>query len=374
MASHRSRIIVDTSAISRNVRRLVSLLEGEARLYAVVKADGYGHGAVESGLAALDGGAAGLAVATSEEALELREHDYRGPLIVFGPLFSLEEIEAVAERRVDFTVISEEMIGLLAAAATRGPALNIHLKLDTGMNRQGVKPGAVGRFVRLAEQLQRIQFRGLMTHFACADENLECARAQLDRFLQTISPLTERWPHLLRHAANSAATLRLPESHLDAVRTGIAIYGLSPFQTDPGTDGLEPALRWESVVAAVKSLPRGESAGYGHTFQARTATRLALVPLGYADGLRRGLSNQGEVLIRGRRCRIAGRISMDSFLVDVGETAVRAGDTVTLLGADGNERITAEEMARKLDTINYEITCGLTLRRARRIFVHHSPT
>jgi alanine racemase len=189
-------------------------------------------------------------------------------------------------------------------------------------------------------------------------------------FTACIARVKAAWPGAIVHAANSAAVLRHPDAHLDMARCGIALYGLSPFQTSSEEDGLRPALTWTSTVAAVKPIDPGAAAGYGHTYRAEGTGRLALVPLGYADGLRRSLGNRGQVLVAGRRQPIVGRVSMDSFLVALDDDlAVSAGDAVTLLGRDGDARMPVEEMAALLGTINYEVTCSLALRRAHRAFV-----
>lgn len=365
----RSLLTVDLDALRANVRRFRATLRPGTSFCAVVKADAYGHGAIEAGRAAVQAGADRLAVVTPGEALELRQAGLRGPILVMGPVFSVEEAAALVEEGVEFTVTSEEMAEFFATLPRSLPA-RVHVKVDSGMFRQGVTPARVDEVLDRLAAASSLQVVGVMTHLACADEDPDCVREQLAEFVPTAGRLKERWPAALVHAANSAATLRHPEAHFDMVRCGVGLYGLSPFQGDPAEDGLRPVLTWTSTVAGVKQLPRGRGAGYGHTFRPEQDTLVGLVPLGYADGLRRALGNRGSVLVRGRRYPLAGRVSMDSFLVDLGpKTDVQAGDRVTLVGQDGSERLTLEEQARLVDTINYELACAITLRRALRRFV-----
>lgn len=330
---HRSLVIVDLTAIRHNVRTLLGLL-GRAELWAVVKADGYGHGAVDVGRAALEGGASTLCVATLAEALELRRALPGARIVVLGPVAAAD----VAEAR-------EARLELSASAADVPDDVPVHLKLDTGMGRWGL--------AELVAPASRVV--GLMSHFAAADSDPSFTQEQLARFLEA----TASHGSLTRHIANSAATLRSPSSHLDAVRCGIALYGISPFGTDPAADGLRPALRWESTVALVKTLAPGESTGYGRRFTAREHTRLGIVPIGYADGFRRDMTGTG-VVVAGERAPVVGTVSMDALAVVLPDGA-REGDRVTLVG-DG---ILIEEHARVSGTIPYEIACGIVSRATR---------
>jgi alanine racemase len=255
-----------------------------------------------------------------------------------------------------------------------GLKARVHLKIDSGMNRQGLFPAQVQPFLDAIRYIPEIHLAGVMTHFACAPEDPATIDFQLARFLPAVELVRREWPNAMAHAANSAATVYSPHSHLDMVRCGCAVYGLDPWQEDALGQGLRPALSWTSQVALVKRVAPGEGVGYGHTFRPDSPTDVALVPIGYGDGVFRALSNQGEVLIGERRYPIAGRISMDSFGVDVGTKGqVKVGDTVTLIGADGNERITVEEIAKRLGTINYEVTCDIALDRQERRFLSEAP-
>jgi alanine racemase len=363
---------VNLDAIARNVERLRAELRESVQLCAVVKADGYGHGLLDSAGAALAGGATWLAVASVPEAREL-VGEVRAHLLVLGPLREMEVEEAV-HLDMEFVVWGEELLTDAAqAAADLGKVARVHVKLDTGMGRFGVRdPERASRLVAAAAADPHVELVGVMTHFATADEfGDDFFGEQLRRFANWALGVKREYPAVLVHAANSAAVLRDPAAHFDMVRCGIAIYGMDPFGDDPLARGLEPALELSSYVAAVKRCRAGESTGYGRRFLAARETHLGLLPIGYGDGWRRGLSGNAEALIAGRRHPLVGTVSMDSVAVDLGpDPTVRAllGQPVVLIGSQGAERITTEELARRLDTINYEITCGLTARVMR---VHH---
>jgi len=369
--SPRSSVLIDLAAIRHNVAHLISLLRPGTRFLVAVKADAYGHGILPVAKTVAKAGAYGVAVATAEEAVALRDAGLTSTILVMGPLYSPDQVEEMARRAIDFAVVSPEMTSMLRTLRGSGLRARVHLKVDTGMNRQGLFPSQVPSFLAAIRGIPEIQLVGLMTHFACATEDPASVDFQLERFLPVVEKVRREWPGIIVHAANSAATMCAPHSHFDMVRCGCAVYGMSPWQTDPLGSGLQPALTWRSQVVLIKRVPPGEGVGYGHAFRTAQLTDIALVPLGYGDGVFRALGNRGEVLINGRRYPMVGRVSMDSFGVDVGtEGRVRVGDTVTLIGADGNDRITAEELAQKLDTINYEITCDIALDRSERLFIN----
>jgi alanine racemase len=362
---------VDLDAIERNVRRLRTELPSGGMLCAVVKADGYGHGAVRVAKAALAGGASWLAVAGAQEAVALRQAGIEGvPLLVMGATSEPEKREALAAD-ADLVVWHErdvEEIALLGGG-------RVHVKLDTGMGRLGTRdPAEAMRALEAADRAPGVQAVGLMTHFATADDRDDRGYfdGQLEMFSGWVEQARSRWPSLIAHAANSAATLREPAAHFDMVRCGIAIYGMDPFGEHPAAVNLEPALKLSSYVAEVKECRSGQSAGYGRRFVASSDTRLAVLPIGYGDGWRRALSNAAEVLILGRRRPLVGTVSMDNLTVDVGRegegepASQLLGAEAVLIGAQGGERITAEEVASRLGSINYEVTCGLTSRVIRR--------
>jgi alanine racemase len=325
---HRSEINIDLGALRRNVRALLRALDG-SELWAVVKANGYGHGATDVAGAALGAGATALCVATIPEGLSLRDEYRTERIIVMGPAGSNREVAQARAAGLELAIADGEI----------PEGVRVHLKLDTGMGRYGLSelPSPPAEVV------------GLMTHLATADSDAGFALAQLERFRSA----TEQYKHLARHAANSAAALRLPESHFDAARCGIAIYGLSPFNTDPQEDGLEPVLSWQTALAQVKRLEPGQSSGYGRRFVADAATWIGIVPVGYADGFRRDLTGT-EVRVAGELRRVVGTVSMDSFAVEL-DRELPVGAPVVLLG----HGVLAEAHAAVADTINYEVVCGI---------------
>jgi alanine racemase len=337
---HRSEVTVDLGALRRNVRTLLRAADG-AQLWAVVKANAYGHGMVDAAGAALGAGASGLCVATIPEGLALRDEFHVERILALGPASSAHEVARAREAGLELAIADEEI----------PEGVRVHLKLETGMNRYGLLelPAGPGEVV------------GVMTHLATADSDQDFARKQLARFEES----TREHSHLLRHAANSAATLRLPESHFDAVRCGVAMYGLSPFNTDPADDGLEPVLSWHSFLAHVKQLQPGESTGYGRRFVADDPTWIGIVPVGYADGFTRDLSGT-EVRVGGELCPVVGTISMDSFAVRL-PRELPVGTPVVLLG----HGVLAERHADVAGTINYEVVCRVETgpQRARRTVV-----
>jgi alanine racemase len=336
---HRSELTVDLGAIRRNTRTLLRALDGAA-LWAVVKADGYGHGAVDVAGAALGAGASALCVATLDEALELRRELPTARVLVLSPVL---QSRAVAEAR-------EANLELCVADGEIPDGVRCHLKLDTGMGRYGLS--------ELPSPSREVV--GVMSHLATADTDARFVERQIERFRRAVAA-----SQLTRHLANSAGALRYPASHFDAARCGIALYGLSPFGEDPARDGLEPALRWESHLAQVRLLRPGESTGYGRRFVAERETWVGLVPVGYADGFRRDLTGT-TVRVAGEPCRAVGTVSMDSFAVEL-PRELPVGTPVVLLGGG----VSAEEHARVAGTITYELVTGINSdpRRARRTVV-----
>jgi alanine racemase len=370
MTPPRAQASVNVAAIERNCARLRAELRDGAELCAVVKADGYGHGAVQSAHAALAGGASWLAVATAGEARELRDAGVGAtPILVMGALTAVELRDALAAD-ADVVVWSEHYV---RAVAEQGGG-RVHVKLDSGMGRLGTRDADEATHVlALARELRGVEPVGLMSHFATADDVGDDGffAHQLDIFRRWAGQRKAERPRLLVHAANSAAVLRDSGAHFDMARCGIAVYGMDPFGEDAAAHGLEPALELSSYVAEVKPCRVGESAGYGRRFVAEQDTQLGVLPIGYGDGWRRALSNNADVLIAGERRPLVGTVSMDNVTIDLGPgvdgTQLR-GQPATLIGPDGEQRITAEELARRLQTINYEITCALSPRVAR---VHH---
>ena len=340
----RALATIDLGALERNCARL------PAPLCAVVKADAYGHGIGPAARSAIEGGASWLAVATAAEARALRDHGLGVRILVMGAL-TRDELRACEEAEADVVAWTDEVVET---------ASRVHVKLDTGMGRLGTKDRE--QALRLAAHPS---VAGLMTHFATADEpGDDLFPAQLEAFEGFVDEVGR--DDVVAHAANSAAALRDPASHFDMVRCGIAIYGMDPFHEDPATHDLEPVLSLRSWVSAVRRFESGDSAGYGRRWTADQPTWVATVPIGYGDGWRRALTNNCDLLIGNRRHPLVGTVSMDNVTVALGpDTDVRLGDEAVLIGSQGEERILAEEVARRLGTINYEITCGLSARVPR---------
>ncbi len=359
---------IDYEAIGANCARLKDEL-GEAELCAVVKADGYGHGAEGCARAALAGGATRLAVATATEAAELGSLFPGVPLLTMGAL-TAEEVDVALGAGSELALWREDLRRTIAerARALDRPA-RVHVKYDSGMGRLGNRDAdAVLALVRACAEDPNLELAGVWTHLATADElDSGYFEEQLGRFESLAATVKEHHPGALVHAANSAAVLRDRRSHFDMARCGVAIYGLDPFQRDPADRGLRPAMTLRSHVADVKRFPAGASVGYGRRWTAPVDTWVGVVPLGYGDGVRRALGNNADVLVRGRRHPLVGTVSMDNVTIDLGpETEVEPGDEAVLVGRQGDERILAEEVARRLDTINYEVTCAISARVPRR--------
>jgi alanine racemase len=366
MSVRRAIARVNVGAIERNCARLRGELERGCELCVVVKADGYGHGAAASARAALEGGASWLAVAGAREAVELRRAGFEDVrLLVMGALSEVELREAL-QAGADVTVWRAE--GIRAVADAGGG--RVHVKLDSGMGRLGTRDSEeASRVVAMAAEDPRVELAGVMSHFATADDwDDHFFELQLDAFAGWAAQIKADHPEIVVHAANSAATLREGRAHFDMVRCGIAAYGMDPFGRDPLAQRLEPALELVSYVAEVKRCAAGQSAGYGRRFVAERDTLLGVLPIGYGDGWRRALSENADVLIEGERRPIVGTVSMDNLTVELADTTDASGlrgSEAVLVGARGEQRITAEEVARRMDTINYEVTCALTGRVPR---------
>jgi len=369
VSNDRARARIDLGAIRHNARRLADVA-GEAELMAVVKADGYGHGALPVARAAVRGGASSLGVVTGGELRELREAGIEAPVLVMGPLEAAELATIPGCDVVAWTPDFIERAGEVGLG--RGAPIRIHLKLDTGMGRLGVRPEAVEPLLDAASRTHGVEVVGVMTHFATADEtegpNAGFFREQLVRFRARFAEVKERFPQARAHAANSAALLRDRSSRFDLVRCGIALYGGDPFGIDPERQGLRPALSLHSWLAAIKPLSSRDSAGYGRRYRAPRATRIGVVPIGYGDGYARALSG-ATLLIGGREVPVVGAVSMDQITIDLGpEGDEKVGDPVVLIGRQGDARVTIEDLARVRNTINYEVTCSLSP-RVRREYV-----
>lgn len=359
---------IDLGAVERNCARLTAELRDGAELCAVVKADGYGHGAEACAEAALAGGASRLAVATGAEAAHVGRRFPQIPLLTMGAL-AREDLEDALAAGSEVAVWRDRFRELASARGrAQGRPVRVHVKHDSGMGRLGnPDPREVLALARACAEDPDLELAGVWTHFATADEpESDFFDTQLRRFAELASAVKAEFPAATAHAANSAAVYRDPRAHFDMARCGVAVYGLDPFQGDPADRGLSPALSLSSYVADVKRFGDGDSAGYGQTWHAPAETWVGVLPLGYGDGVRRGLSNNAEVLIRGRRHPLVGTVSMDNVTVDLGpETDVEPGDEAVLIGTQDGNSIRAEEVARRLGTINYEVTCGISARVPR---------
>lgn len=361
---------INLDHIGHNITELRRLAPG-AQLMAVVKADGYGHGAVPVARAALEAGAAWLAVATLEEGVDLRKAGLTVPILVLG---YIPPIQADTVVLYDLHP-SLFHLDLAQALAQWGRALMrqvpVHVKVDTGMGRIGVSPSGLADFVKAVKALPQIELEGVFTHLATADEpGNDYTATQIARFRAALGALADAgYTPKYRHTCNSAGIMLHPAGHFDLVRAGIAMYGLAP---DPGVQwpaDLRPALTWKTRVGMIKTVESGTAISYGCTYRAEQRERVASLPIGYADGYFRLNSNRSEVLIGGRRCPVVGRVCMDQTMVRVPEDLdVKVGDEVVLLGEQGDARITAGDLAAAASTINYEVVCAIS-KRVPRVYV-----
>ena len=366
---------VNLNNIKENFEGMAALVGAESRFFAVIKADGYGHGAVEiAKYLEKEERLYGFAVATAEEAFELRVHRIEKPILILGYTFP-DCYEQLAEQNIMPTVFREDSLQQLACAARKtGRKIKVHVKVDTGMRRIGVTPDETGiSFVEKLLAAKELELEGIFTHFARADElDKTNALEQLQHFQSFVAKIEEKFKIAIpyKHGANSAGIMELPQSHLDLVRAGIALYGLWPSdEMRKDIVMLKPALSLYSHVVYIKEIKPGDAVSYGGTFVADRPMRVATIPVGYGDGYPRGLSNKGYVLIRGCKAPILGRVCMDQFMVDVTHILEASmDDIVTLIGTDGTETITMEELGNLGDRFNYELACDLG-KRVPRVYI-----
>ena len=362
----RNRRVVDPGKIEQNMREICSALPEHVRALAVVKADGYGHGALQTARAAIHGGASMLAVASVDEGTALRDGGIRIPILVLGAVTGYD-VKQGAEAGLIQTVCSPDMVRMCESAATEtGKQTEVHLKIDTGMGRIGIRTEKEKEQVmKTLRECPHVKLGGAFTHFADADDGENGERyteQQFRRFLELTDGLPE---DVIRHCCNSAAIHRHPEMHLDMVRAGISLYGYPPVKTDMS---LEPCMTWTATVSYVKELAPGSYVSYGRTWQANRTIRAATVTCGYGDGYHRSASGKACVLIHGRRAAVIGRICMDQMVADVTDIPdVKPGDEVILIGREGHEQITAEDLAKWSGTISYEILLSVGSRVKKEI-------
>jgi alanine racemase len=357
---------VDLGAIRHNIRVLGDLAKG-AEVMGVVKGYAYGHGNPASALAMIQGGATRLGVARVAEALHLREAGISVPIHVFSEP-PAEAAPAFVDHDLTATVYTEAFARSLSAAATSaGRTVPVHVKIDTGMHRVGLQERELPGAVAMLRSLPGLEIEGAWSHLAVADQpEHPFTRKQLELFLDLVKVFESGNEQLrYKHIANSAATLSMPDAHLDMVRCGVASYGLWPGPALVGAADLRPALSLKARVTMVKKVMAGESVSYGLSYELENESRVATVGAGYADGYARRLSGTADILVGGRRHKVSGTVCMDQFMVDVGDAEVNVGDVVTLVGTDGQETIDAEELAALIGTINYEVTTRIPSRVPR---------
>ncbi len=367
-AFHRpTRVVVDLNSLAHNYQEIVRRAGG-SKILAVVKAEAYGHGAVEVSRRLLSLGADMLGVALVEEGYDLREGGITAPILVMGVLFP-EQADAVVAADLTPVVFTGSVARAISTAAKKhGKTVPVHVKIDTGMGRIGIPPEDAPALIAELKALGNLKVEGLMTHFADADLcDKRYADLQLVRFETLIKTLLAEGVHVpLRHAANSAAVLDYGQSLLTMARPGLILYGYNPLEKHAAGMDLRPVLSLMTRIAFLKTVPSGTSISYGRTFVTRRQSVIATIPIGYADGYSRALSNKGEAIVRGTRVPLVGRVCMDMCMLDVTEVpGVREGDDVVLIGSQGNERITADDIAAKTGTIAYEVLCGISDRVPR---------
>jgi alanine racemase len=362
---------IDEDALAHNLRTIAAHVGARCRVLAVVKADGYGHGAIDAARVFVEAGAWGLAVSLIEEGVELRQAGIRAPVLVLGGVHPGSE-DVVVHGSLTPVVWTPQHLQLLSAAVRRSGAerLPIHLKIDTGMSRLGVLPSDLAALLDWYEThaANELDIEGVMTHFACADdhEDTQTSTTQIEQFRACLARLGERGIHpSIRHICNSAGLVRFADAHFDMVRPGIAIYGAAS-STEVELAGLRMGMSVHSRLLGIRELPAGTRVSYGHRQTLSRATRLGILPVGYGDGYPRNMSGRAHVLVRGHRCPVVGSITMDLSMVDVTELPdAREGERVTLLGRQGRQTIDVYELAAWARVIPYEITCGISKRVPR---------
>lgn len=362
---------VNLQTLRENYFKLQAFTRSE--MMPIVKADAYGHGVIPVVKTLIACGAERYGVALLEEALEIKAVFPELTVMVIGATEPDQSDILVKKEIIPAIFQLSQAQALSEAAVKQNRTARLHIKIDTGMNRIGFRERDFADIMKIAA-LPNLFIEGIFTHLATSDQrDLSFAREQLNRFQSLYDKLKKAGLTIpIRHAANSAAILQFPESHFELVRPGISLYGFTPSSQISGAVGLEPVMSWKAKVSHVKSIKTGETVSYGRTFQAAYPTRVATIPVGYADGLRRALSNQGEMLIHGRRSTMIGRVCMDQTMLEVTKIpGVQVGDVVTILGKDGHDQITATEMAEWIGTISYEVVCGISKRVPR---VYLGPT
>lgn len=359
---------VDKSDFLFNLKKIKEYLKKDTKVLAIIKANGYGHGGIELAKEAVKAGIYGIGVSSIEEGIQFRKAGIKENILVLGSGYPLEHLSIASFWDLTPTISSMQGLHALSALSKKfGKKLEFHLKVDTGMGRVGViaKDNAM-LILKKIVNMPDIKMVGMYTHFAVADTNVTYTQNQLDLFNEVVKYARQLGLQFLAHAANTAGLISNKKTHLDMVRPGIGLYGLTPFEHTKYKLKLKPVLSWKTKIIYLKKVPAGFCVSYGRTFVTNRSSVIATIPVGYADGYSRILSNKADVLVRGKRCPIAGRITMDMMMVDVtGIKGVSIGDEVVLIGAQGKESIKTEELAKLQNTISYEITCSISTRVPR---------
>ena len=363
---------INLDAIAHNVRTIKGIVGRNTQIIAVVKANAYGHGAVEVSQVALENGVAILAVGVVEEGIILRKAGIKAPILICG-LTLEDQLKPLLSYNLTPTICDLQILEALSkVAGENGKTVGIHIKIDTGMGRLGVSPPKTLNFVKKISKMRNIKIEGIFTHLAATNEKDGIyTKMQLDKYKKALLELEKEGINIpLKHIANSAAILNSSSMYLDAVRPGIILYGLFPSPKSERTVELKPAAEFKTKIIFLKKVPPGKSIGYGRTYITTKTTKVATLPVGYADGYSRLLSNKAEVLVRGERAPIIGRICMDLCMIDVTHIPkVRVGNEVILWGRQGSETIWAEEIAEKIGSIVYEVICMVDKERVPRVFI-----
>lgn len=361
---------IDLSAIEHNYKQVRKLVGKNIHVMAVVKANAYGHGTVEVSRVLEAEKVDYLGVATTDEAVRLRDHGIKTPILVLGSVLP-GEVAIAVEKDITLTLCSDDLLDAIRKAVGNGKKLKVHIKIDTGMGRVGIWHEDALDYIKKISTEKGIALEGIYTHFSSAGRDDFFTNYQIDEFEKLIVSIEKSWIKIpLKHAANSIATVDFKRSHLNLVRPGLVIYGMYPKHTFPKLIKLKPALSLKTRIVFIKETPPGRSISYGRTHITQNHTRIATLPIGYADGYGRKLSNKGEVLIHGERAKVVGKVTMDQTMVDVGHIkAAKVGDEVVLIGSQGNDEIRAETLARLADSIAYEVVCGIS-NRVPRIYKH----
>lgn len=357
---------IDLKAIEYNYKQVKKLIGKNINVMAVVKANAYGHGTVEVSTVLERIGVSYLGVATTDEAVRLRDHGIKSPVLILGSVLP-EEAQIAVENDITLTLCSNELLEEIKKLARAGHKAKVHIKVDTGMGRIGIWHENALDFIKKVAGEDGIILEGIYTHFSSAGRDNFFTQYQIESFEKLLSMAEKAGINIpLRHAANSIATVDVKKSHLNLVRPGLVIYGMYPKHTFPKLIKLKPAMSLKTQIVFIKDTPPGRSISYGRTYIIQKHTKVATLPIGYADGYPRNLSNRAEVLVRGRRAPLIGKVTMDQMMIDVGNIpGVKVGDEVVLIGKQGREEIRAEKLARLADTIAYEVVCSISNRVPR---------